>query len=194
MNLREGLVTRLGNVEKSGTLSLCTFVDPRYKTSGFEDKTECGKTKKRVQDLVQQMIARKCPRVHEPEPSTSQPIAPTKGVSPWSILSEIISTNQPKKTGTPLSKAIQEVDLYLEEDMLPIHGPDGSWNCPLKWWRDHHQKYPHLSQLFKQYGHIVATSVPCERIFSKAGQLITERRTRLDHNKVAQIMFLNGNM
>lgn len=40
---------------------------------------------------------------------------------------------------------------------------------------------------------IVATSVPFERIFSKTGQIINDRRTRLQPNKVKQLIFLNAN-
>ncbi|KAL0893118.1 hypothetical protein ABMA27_014751 [Loxostege sticticalis] len=196
MNLRDGLISRLGNVEKSGTFAVCTFLDPRYKVAGFADKQEAGKAKKRVQDKVHHLIAQKCPDPHQATNELAcEPVASTsKGVSPWSVLNEIMTSERPqRRPGNALSKAIQEVDLYLEDDMLAVHMPDGRWNCPLEWWQNHHQKYPHLSKLFRQYGNIVATSVPCERIFSKAGQLITDRRTRLDHKKVAQVMFLNGN-
>lgn len=41
---------------------------------------------------------------------------------------------------------------------------------------------------------VPATSVPCERIFSKTGQIISERRNRLSHNKVEKIIFLNANL
>lgn len=190
--LREGLKERLGNVEKSGTFSICTFLDPRYKTSGFEDKAEAAKTKKKIIDMVQSFIAKKSPIQPETQVVNETPVR-QKGVSPWSILTEIISENRPQKIGTALSKAIQEVDMYLEDDLLPVHQLDGSWSCPLKWWQSHHQKYPNLSELFRQYGNILATSVPCERVFSKAGLLISDRRTRLDHKKVAQIMFIHGN-
>jgi len=42
--------------------------------------------------------------------------------------------------------------------------------------------YPPLFQLMKKQLCILATSVPCEQIFSKAGQTITEKRSRLDSN------------
>jgi len=45
----------------------------------------------------------------------------------------------------------------------------------------------------KRYLCIVATSVPSERVFSKSGQLISERRSRLTSKNVQMIMFLNGN-
>ncbi|KAF0729724.1 zinc finger BED domain-containing protein 1-like [Aphis craccivora] len=38
---------------------------------------------------------------------------------------------------------------------------------------------------------ILATSVPCERIFSKAGQTITEKRSRLHSKNFEKMIFLN---
>ncbi|XP_050093827.1 uncharacterized protein LOC126576562 [Anopheles aquasalis] len=38
--------------------------------------------------------------------------------------------------------------------------------------------YPALSTFAQKYLSVPATSVPCERIFSKAGQIMTERRRR----------------
>lgn len=41
---------------------------------------------------------------------------------------------------------------------------------------------------------MIATSVPCERVFSRAGQVVTEKRSRLTTSKISQILFLNHNM
>lgn len=51
--------------------------------------------------------------------------------------------------------------------------------------------YPYLSKLVKQKCCALATSVPCERLFSKAAYLLGERRTRLSHKKLSQLLFLN---
>lgn len=97
VHLGDGLITRLGNVEKSGTFSICAFLDPRYKLSGFEDKQEAGRTKKRVQDMVQNIIAQKFPDPRTRNPTSCEPVVSTSGgVSPWSILSEIIASDRPQ--------------------------------------------------------------------------------------------------
>lgn len=64
---------------------------------------------------------------------------------------------------------------------------------PLIWWADRQKIYPWLSKLAKKHLCIVATSVPCERVFSKAGQVVTERRNRLKDKNVEQILFLHCN-
>lgn len=63
----------------------------------------------------------------------------------------------------------------------------------LKWWQENSHHYPYLAKIVKYYFPMVATSVPCEKVFSKAGLLINDRRTRLKTNKVRQVMFLKEN-
>jgi predicted nucleic acid-binding Zn ribbon protein len=41
---------------------------------------------------------------------------------------------------------------------------------------------------------VVATSIPCERIFSKAGQILSEKRSRMKSSKLLMILFLNANL
>lgn len=47
---------------------------------------------------------------------------------------------------------------------------------PLIWWQERKAIYPMLYKLVKRRLCIVATSVPCERLFSKAGQIVTEKK------------------
>jgi len=46
--------------------------------------------------------------------------------------------------------------------------------------------------LAKKYLSVVATSVPCERLFSEAGQVISQKRNRLSPDRVNQLLFLNS--
>lgn len=64
---------------------------------------------------------------------------------------------------------------------------------PLEWWSMRKHAYPVLSKIFQEKYAMVATSVPCERIFSKTGLIVNDRRTRLKPNKVQELIFLNAN-
>ncbi|XP_042612029.1 uncharacterized protein LOC109069099 [Cyprinus carpio] len=81
-----------------------------------------------------------------------------------------------------------EVQAYLEEPLLPTH------EDPLKWWESRAPVYPRLSKLMAKKLCVVATSVPSERIFSKTGQIISERRSRLKPKKVRALVFFNANL
>ncbi|CAK1600532.1 unnamed protein product [Parnassius mnemosyne] len=193
--LKRGLMERFENVGKSRTFGICTFLDPRYKISLFEGESEQRFVRKLVEDAITTIIDNET-RTNAPVPGVSAgtTIIEHDKFSPWSALDELIggTTGTPIRRVSPLAKAIQEIDRYLEDEMLPIHDAERKWNCPMEWWRNNNQKYPHLAKLFLKYGNIVATSVPCERMFSKAGLIISDRRTRLDHKKVGMIMFLNA--
>ena len=54
------------------------------------------------------------------------------------------------------------------------------------------QVYRELVPLARRSLCVVATSVPSERVFSKAGQLISARRNRLSAKTVKMVMFLNA--
>ncbi|KAL0852134.1 hypothetical protein ABMA28_000371 [Loxostege sticticalis] len=191
-NLRTGLISRFSLLERSGTFSICTFLDPRYKLAVFSDANEAKNTKKRAQDLLMALIAEDEAAATDNETPDSSVAPPEENdkFSPWTILNKIVGTKQ--RTGTPLSKAIKEIATYLNDDILPVKN-DKTWNCPLEWWRNHRYTYPNLVQLFKRYGNVMATSVPSERIFSKTGLIINECRTRLTSGKVKQLTFLNVN-
>lgn len=63
---------------------------------------------------------------------------------------------------------------------------------PLVWWKANGHKFPNIANLAKKYLCIVATSVPCERLFSQAGQVISQKRARLTSNRVNGLLFLNA--
>lgn len=64
----------------------------------------------------------------------------------------------------------------------------------LTWWKARQVVYESLTDIMKRRLCIVAKSVPVERIFSKTGQIISERRNRLKPKKVRQLVFPNANL
>ena len=64
---------------------------------------------------------------------------------------------------------------------------------PIRWWKEHEAKYPVLAKVARKYLGIQATSVASERVFSKAGELISKRRSRLKSKNVDILLFLNQN-
>jgi len=89
---------------------------------------------------------------------------------------------------TPKSKAIIEIDKYLNEPLLDRKSD------PLMWWKQMKTIYPNLFQLALLRLCVPSTSVPCERIFSKAGYTISDRRNRLSIKNAESLLFLNSNI
>ena len=86
-----------------------------------------------------------------------------------------------------LSASEMEVKYYMECRKI-----DRS-SDPLMWWKVNCHALPRLAKLAKKYLSTPATSVPSERIFSKAGELISKKRSNLKKSHVDMIIFLNKN-
>ncbi|CAB1311835.1 unnamed protein product [Coregonus sp. 'balchen'] len=87
--------------------------------------------------------------------------------------------------------AVLEVRSYLEEPLIQ-RAED-----PLSWWQAKASVFPLLVKVMEGRLCIVATSVPSERIFSKTGQILTERRNRIrpiSPSKLRHLIFLNANL
>lgn len=77
---------------------------------------------------------------------------------------------------------------YLKDKLLP------RMEDPIKYWLLHKAAYPYLYRVALQYLSTPASSVPCEIIFSKAGEIVSQRRSRLKPSTIKQILFLNKNL
>lgn len=60
----------------------------------------------------------------------------------------------------------------------------------LAWWKAHESLYPNLAMLVKHYLAVSATSVPSERVFSTAGDIVTASRSALTTDNVDKLIFL----
>ena len=65
---------------------------------------------------------------------------------------------------------------------------------PMNWWLLNGKYYPNMSMLAKKYLCITATSVPSEQLFSKAGELVSHKRSCLQPKNVNMLLFLNQNI
>ena len=63
---------------------------------------------------------------------------------------------------------------------------------PLEWWKTHIIEYPNLSKLAFNYLYIQISSVPCEQIFSIAGQVLCKSQNRLTGKSVYACICLHS--
>jgi hypothetical protein len=90
-----------------------------------------------------------------------------------------------------IDAAIAELTLYRDEPSLPLQNADGSFSCPLKWWKNNEGKYKMISKLALRVLCIPATSAPSERVFSVAGLTIAKDRARLAPQTANELIFLH---
>jgi len=179
--LQNGLQKRFSNLEMSNTLTMCTFLDPRFPLS----ENTATETKNNIINATTQIAKNKSDNLQDQIAitPTNNTLVERDEFCIWNSFDTTPSRIAPQATNTP--KGIIEVNRYIDEALLLRTGD------PLKWWKEHGYNYPNLSILARQKCCSMATSVPCKRVFSKAGFVFNERRSRLKPAKVNQILFLN---
>lgn len=91
-------------------------------------------------------------------------------------------------TAEPHGTARQTLDTYYKEPILNV------LHNPLDWWKLHRDTYPALAALAQKLLGRTSTSVPCERLFSEAGNIVNELRSSLDPDSVAMLLFIEHNV
>lgn len=163
-----------------------SFLDPRFKLKAFSLKDAITKVNEELQGEAVELINKRTDGTTEDENiSESTHEAKPDDCSIWGNFELSLNTVEQKPDARTIATA--EIRMYQEERII-IRKEN-----PLLWWKNRELLYPTLSNLAKKYLCTVATSVPSERVFSKAGQIITERRNRLKSKHVNKLIFLNCN-
>ncbi|XP_061573771.1 zinc finger BED domain-containing protein 4-like [Cololabis saira] len=115
------------------------------------------------------------------EEERGEPEPPKKKSALDLLLGTFLTPRAPEKTIRERAK--EEISKYRGRDGLGVNGD------VLQWWKDQ-VDLPLLSKLARSYLSIPATSVPSERVFSTAGDIITAERSRLLPEHVDQLIFL----
>lgn len=182
-DLLGGLKRRFLNLDRSKTFTTAMILDPRFKLY-FDDQGVADDTKRRLIALVTQEISATMPAIQSQSVAVAvQPQSVPKSI--WKDFESKMTNFRPE--GTAHSRAIIEVQRYMDESII------SRTDCPLQWWKAHKAVYPHLYKVAVQKLNAMASSVPCERVFSAAGNIMTERRTRLGCRKLQQLLFLQQN-
>ena len=98
----------------------------------------------------------------------------------------VLINNEVQNT-TVEEKCIQELKRYK------LYNPPSTKLDLWKWWMDHETEFPSLAILAKKYLSIQATSAASERIFSKAGNIISQKRTKLSPSIAGQLLYVSSN-
>ncbi|CAB3240133.1 unnamed protein product [Arctia plantaginis] len=174
---------RFGTIENNAIYCEATILDPRFKNKRFRDQEKFEK----ALGCLKSKVALSQPLVPERAPilAPQHPVPTTSSSKKfWDDFDSEIVILTPQN---PTAAGIVEVDKYLNEIFLERK------RDPLKWWHERRLVYPLLYQFMLKRLNLIATSVPCERIFSKAGYTLNERRTRLTTKKLSQLLFINSN-
>ena len=102
------------------------------------------------------------------------------------LLGQTFKTTHHQLLATSIAET--EVKQYLDAPLLPLT------DDRLHWWKSHAQAYPLLAKLAQRHLCVPGTSVPAERVFSTAGDIISSQRSCLTSEHDDQLLFLKKNM
>ena len=188
LQLADSLLTSLRRrflgVENLHVCAAATLLDPRFKKLAFSDTSSIDRVVSRIQTELTDLDSPHSSPSTEDETSSVQQSGKN---SPdlWELFDAKVAEASSKRSST--TESFVETDRYLKQKQVPR-----SANA-LEWWQAHCQEFRKLSVLSKKYLCIPATSVPSERLFSKAGELVSARRSRLKPNHINMMLFLNKN-
>jgi hypothetical protein len=160
-------------------------VDPRYSKLRFLSEEQKESTYRRLITMMAQIDTLEVEDdSYEMIESSIQEEPPTKKINNGMqfLLGDSLLDN------IPSSSIESELDYFKRE---PTLDPDSD---PLCWWKRNEDRFSTLSKVAKQLLCIPASSVPSERVFSTAGNIVTKKRASLTPSNVDMLIFLNKNL
>ncbi|DAZ98141.1 TPA: hypothetical protein N0F65_003127 [Lagenidium giganteum] len=159
---------------------LSCLLAPRFKTLPFVGHDERDRIVEMLKILHAEMIGDK----ENVKDGTSEHEKKAKAAKKQALLNEFFPLDEPINE---IDKLKSQVTQYLDSPSLPA--TDESENDPLEWWSRYQRMFPFLAKLAKKYLCISAVSLPFYEAFTNYGQLMKEKKARLDIEVAAQILF-----
>ncbi|XP_075165097.1 E3 SUMO-protein ligase ZBED1-like [Haematobia irritans] len=177
--LIERVKKRLFPYEERTVTRLGTLLDPRFKKEGFRSIFNSEQAAKSLENEITGIS-----KVHpiNAEPSTSKNVQ----VETEPLL-KFLQNKIANKSRTCRVDAIVSIRQYFENENTPTKSD------PLEYWKHTTNEMAMLQTCAVKYLCIPATSTESERMFSKAGSIISERRTNLKSKNADMLLFLNKN-
>jgi len=178
--LRNRFHSEDSNVEKNAILAISTLLDPRFKKLHFRSSLAASTAISKICHLMNKN--RKGTQSTAVAENISNAAEKTEDL--WNVHDELIaslSTNYDDPGGIPV-----ELRQFLNATVI------NRSEDPLKVWQKLKDIYPNVYEVAMKYFVIVGTSVPSERLFSAAGDIISAKRSRITGKRASQIIFLGS--
>lgn len=176
---------RFGNIEKFYSFPIATLLDPRFKNLHFKDPVYCSKAITKLKNLVCQH------NIISSSSEDDKPEAVEKKFDLWEHHKNLAHQKSKKKSSKSTSinqesASDQMVMQYLGTPVINLSQDLIETSEEMK------IIYPQLYNESQKMFCILATSVPSERLFSKAGATLSKERNRLLGKRLSKLLFLNS--
>ncbi|KAF2881919.1 hypothetical protein ILUMI_24249 [Ignelater luminosus] len=171
---------RMGVIERVTSLAIATILDPRFKKMHFTDPIACSSAVAKVKEFMKATIQNE---VVESD-SSDHSDKPEDNFSLWDDHHKLVYKSW---------KTAKSDDAISDELSIYLRSPVGRLNKnPLEIWNDLKIQLPKLHTIAYKYLTMVGTSVPSERLFSKAAQIVNQQRNRLKGKRLNKLLFLQS--
>ena len=181
--LKSELLRKFSHAEQHYTMAVSTLLNPRFKKLAFADTSAVNNAVRRLTAEVQTLITNK----FIASTSNNEEAAETEVEKDTLWASFDTKVAQATSHRTDATDAFLEIKRYFETKVIERKSD------PLLWWRSNGGQFPHVMEVAQKYLAIPGSSVPSERLFSKAGELVSQRRSCLKPKTIDMILFLNKN-
>ncbi|CAK1599136.1 unnamed protein product [Parnassius mnemosyne] len=174
------ITKRMGSIEHVTPLAIANILDPRFKIIHFNDAIACSNAVSKIKDLMKIHLR----QIEEIESDSDKSDKSEETFSLWSDHYKLVHRNW---------KSNKSEDSLSDELSVYLTSPVGRLNDnPLEIWKDYKIQFPILHKIAFKYLTMVGTSVPSERLFSQAAQVMTQQRNRLKGKRLGKILFLQS--
>lgn len=170
---------RFKDVELYQTLAIATILDPRFKKLHFQDLRAASSTITQINNMTATM-KQNFDTNNEAQISVDK----TTSFGLWAFHDSLVAASTPPRDDP--GGIDVELRQYLNQSVISRN------TNPFQYWQTLKYAYPTLFRIAMKYLSVVATSVPSERLFSKAGVIKSDLRNRLTGEKLNALLFLGS--
>lgn len=179
-NEMKASLERFARSEENENLAIATMLDPRFKDKFFSRLAVSERVKSQVQEKLSSLKASCENPSNRLEPP---PKRPCTGM--WKSFSDILEEAGASVTN---GSGPNELETYLAESLITY----GRESCYI-WWANNRHRFPSLAKIARRYLCAPPTSVASERLFSGAGDVYDDKRSRLAPEKAEMLLFIKNN-
>ncbi|XP_011702573.1 PREDICTED: zinc finger BED domain-containing protein 1-like, partial [Wasmannia auropunctata] len=174
-NILTELNKRFQHVESVSHLAIATLMDPRFKKTHFESPLALSTAIQHINNMIEIDLGNQNNEIIQTKASVVERDEQSNNF--WKMHKELVASIASKRqVETTIQDNNIELKQYLSQPV--IHDTAN----PIEYWKMSKHVFPLLYPVAIKYLSIVATSVPAERLFSKAGNTKTNLRNRLTDN------------
>ncbi|XP_018366601.1 PREDICTED: zinc finger BED domain-containing protein 4-like [Trachymyrmex cornetzi] len=186
VQFKENILTQLNkrfqHIESVSHLAIATLMDPRFKKTHFEIPLALSSAIQHIQNMIEIDLSIQTNKNTEIEASVIERDKPSNHF--WKIHEEIVALK--RLVHQDIQDNNIELKKYLSQPVIQTSAD------PIEYWEMSKHIFPTLYPIAVKYLSVVVTSVPAERLFSKAGNIKNNLKNRLTGKRLSTLLFLSS--